>query len=308
MWLFFVVFLLSSSALYARKSFTPDYFIKKHNLVLPEIPDKSFDITDFTHDNDKWTYSYFGSTNTIKCVKRHLNIQGLPSNYRYNYYTYSNDTTYIKSRTISEKTGDTLSKRDIAEINKGLIQIIYNPDTKCTTYVEYTTYVDIKDRKMEKKKCPGDEEPTGQEFSYDEFNEYIESIETYRGKVDSSSIRRLYLTSFDSLAADYMLIDGVKPVLVELNIYNKNHKVTQKYTFGIYAQNFKVTKFEKYIYTTAGNVHRVYLFMAVDRKNLDKGYKLANYTEYEYDNQGRLATMTTRVIPDPKYKKKNTAK
>ena len=54
----------------------------------------------------------------------------------------------------------------------------------------------------------------GQVFNNKKHDEYIESIETYQGKIDSNSIRRYYLTPFDSVVADLMVMKGKNPLLL----------------------------------------------------------------------------------------------
>jgi hypothetical protein len=153
---------------------------------------------------------------------------------------------------------------------------------------------------LDVRKCPGDTGFGGQVFNKTKHDEYIESIETYRGEIDSNTIRRYYLTPFDSIVADFMVTKRKEPFIVRLNVYNNNKKKKYSFGFGIFSNFNEVINFNHYTYTDKGQIHRDYYFFVIDRNAKDKSYELVNYTEYEYDSLGRKIRETTRVKPDPK--------
>lgn len=297
-----IVLLLSTT--YGRKSFTADYFVKKDSLHLPVVTKELLDISKHTHKSHTMRYTYVGKTSNIDSVYSYLDLQAFPPNMEYKKYHYAHDSVFISSVSINQRNGDTTTLYDDTYTENGLKKIAFDKMTKCSTFVTYQKWGK---RKREVSKCPGEYEPAGQVFDLVEHGEYIDEIETRRGKVDSSDIRRFYLSSFDSLVAEYMVIDSAHSIPVNLYYFNAHKKVINKFSFGTISENFKVTNFEKYTYTPNGKIYRIYFCKTVDRLDLKKGYKLVNYTEYEYDKLGRLTTMTTRVPPDPKYQKKDNA-
>ena len=295
----FVILLFCSAN--AQMRFQPEYFINKHNLKLPSITKEMLNISEFSHISDKWIYYYSGINKELDSVERNLTIEGFEPNFTRDIYTNMKDTTYVKSVSISLEKFDTTSMRNIKYTNNFRNKISLNPKTNCI----YHSKVDKRGIKLlDVNKCPGENDFGGQVFKNTVHANYIESIEEYRGKIDSNSIRRYYLTPFDSIAADYMVKKGEEPFVVCLNIYNNKNRKQTSYSFDIFSKTHEVFDFDYYTYINNNDLHRVYHFQVKNSKAKIREYELVNYTEYEYDKLGRKTTMITRVKPDPKYQKK----
>jgi len=296
------IFLLLIGAADARKRFTPEYFVKKHDLVLPVATKELLDVSKHTHKSDTWEYFYIGKTDKRDSISRYMDFQAFPANKTSGKYGYRNDTIVVFSVAIAQDNGDTTTLDSTIYTNNSLTKKSRDLLRDCSYYSAFQPWANK--RLYDKSKCRGEAEPTGQEFVFTEYEEYIEDVEYFKGKIDSNTIRRYYFNDFDSLVADYMVRPGSEPLIVDLRFYDKNHRQTMQYSFGISVAQLQVTDFQKFTYTPANRLHRVYLFSALDYAAPKKGYELTNYTEYEYDTLGRLVRMTTRVPPDPKYQKK----
>lgn len=297
-----LIFLLIIGAADARKRFTPEYFVKKHDLVLPVATRELLDVSKHTYKINAWEYFYIGKSDKLDSVYNYKDLLTYTVNEDFRKYSYKGDTVIYRSISIAQNNGDTLTNDIIKRTDNYLTEIFLSLKDSCCYYRAFQPWANK--RIYNKSKCRGEAEPTGQEFVFTEHEEYIEDIEYNKGKIDSTNIRRYYFNVFDSLVADYMVRPGSEPLLVDLRFYNKNHLQTMQYSFGISVAQFQVTDFQKFTYTPANKLHRIYLFSALDYAAPEKGYELTNYTEYEYDNLGRLVRMTTRVPPDPKYQKK----
>jgi len=281
----------------AQKRFTSEYFVKKYNLTLPKVTEDMLDVSELTYTSDSWEYFYQGKTEKLDSVVQHLTIEGFMPSMTIMRYTYKNDTVYVRYISISMTTGDTLnnSKKTFTKNFKN--KSIFDLQTNC---IWKSRFDERGIKLLDVRKCPHEKEFSGQVFNNTIHDEYIESIETYRGEIDSNSIRRYYLTSFDSIAADFMVKKGNDPFIVRLNTYNKNNKRQASYAFGIYSNLNEVLNFDYYTYTDKGQLHRAYHFEVKDRNAEEKEYELVNFTEYEYDKLGRKIKTTTRVKPDKK--------
>ena len=293
----FTVLLILISISAAKKPFTPDYFINKHNLKLPEITGEMLDISNHTHRSDLWEYFYVGTADTLDSVYNFRTLQAYHDSKHFEIYSYSLDTTIINIFSIAQDNGDTTNKRlqKITENGKRVISI--DLKRNCTWYHKKNEWGK---RIYEKLKCPGDKKPRGQEFEYTDHGEYIEAIPFKRGKVDSNNIRRYYFTAYNSIVADYLVEKQKTPFLVELHLY-KDKKPATVYEFSIFDTLHPIVNIYHYTYNKAGKQQKNYFLTAVDWKNPKKGYELANYTEYEYDTLGRKVKASTWVVPDPEY-------
>jgi len=285
----------------AQKRFTSEYFVKKYNLKLPKVTEDMLDVSELTHTSDSWEYFYQGKTEKLDSVVRMLTIERFPRNLQTDKYRYTTDTVYVSSVSILiDSGGDTSSATNYKYVDNFRTQIAYKPKTNC---IWKSRFDERGIKLLDVRKCPHEKEFSGQVFNNTIHDEYIESIETYRGEIDSNSIRRYYLTSFDSIAADFMVKKGNDPFIVRLNTYNKNNKRQASYAFGIYSNLNEVLNFDYYTYTDKGQLHRAYHFEVKDRNAEEKEYELVNFTEYEYDKLGRKIKTTTRVKPDKKQQK-----
>jgi hypothetical protein len=280
---------------FAQKGFTPEYFVKKHNLILPEINEKNIDISKHTHKSDSWFYFYKGNSDRVDSVYRFLNIERLPANKQYDIYHYKNDSVVISSISIAQNIMDTTNNLQITFSDNYKNKTYYDKMNKCYTFVKFTPWGK---RKSEKNLCPGDKEPHGQEFTFTKRGDYIEATERYNGSIDSNTIRRYYFSSFDSLVADYMVKTDTP--LVSLFFYTKTRKIQIEYTFDFNKYHDKVDNFDYYTYTSSDKLFRIYHFDSIYEtvKAIKREYELINYTEYSYDSLGRKTSMITRVIPD----------
>jgi hypothetical protein len=282
----------------AQKRFTSDYFVSKYNLSLPEVSQEMLDISALTHTSDLWEYYYHENTDKLDSIVRMLTIEGAPRNLQKDEYRYYGDTVYVNSVSIFiDRKGDTSSVTNFKYTDEFRTQLAYKPKYNC---IWKSSFDERGIKLLDVCKCPGDTGFRGQVFNKTKYNEYIESIETYRGEIDSNTIRRYYLTPFDSIVADFMVTKRKEPFIVRLNVYNNNKKKKYSFGFGIFSNINEVISFNYYTYTDKNQLHRSYYFDVINRKAKEKSYELVNYTEYEYDSLGRKIRVTTRVKPDPK--------
>jgi hypothetical protein len=288
--------LLMLYAEFPEKRYAPDFFVRKHDLNLPKVTEEMLDASKHTHASDSWYYFYQGKTNRVDSVYRRLNIQGFPPNGTHDKYAYRGDSVVVHSASVAETSGDTTTHYLISHTNDFRTTVYQRLKTGCHIYVHYASWGK---RISEKVQCPSDPEPAGQEFELIDRGEYLESIETYKGEIDSNTIRRYYFSPFDSLVADYMVRRDKEPFLVRLRFYGRDHKQKLEYGFGIFSNINEVVDFDYRTYTAEGRPHRVYHFAAKDTWAESMEYELSNYTEYTYDSLGRKRTVITRVVPEP---------
>jgi hypothetical protein len=293
----FVLLLFASITFTQTKYFTPEYFVKKHNLKLPEVRDQNIDISKHTHKSDSWFYFYKGKSDTIDSVYDYLNIERFPPNKEYGKYSYRGDSVIIKSIAISQRSYDTTSNLIITFTDNYCSKRYFDNKNGCYTFVKFTPWGV---RKSEKKLCPSEKEPHGQDFAFENKGSFVECLETYNGKVDSNTIRHYFFSSFDSLVADYMVEKETPPFLAGLIFYTNKNKRKIDYHFDLFKHYNEVINFNYHTYRPDGKLFRTYFFDANDKKPKEKEYILINYTEYSYDSLGRKTTMITYVIPDKK--------
>jgi hypothetical protein len=282
----------------AQKRFNADYFISKYNLNLPKITKDMLDISEFTHNSDLWESFYQGKTEKLDSITRKLAIQGFDSSRRVIRYNYESDSVVVREVSVSLTNYDTLSNWITTSYSNNFnIKKALNLKTNCI----YKSSFDERGIKMlDVSKCPGDTGFDGQVFYFDKKEEYLEKYRNKNGKIDSNSIRRYYLTPFDSIVADFIVRREKEPSIVRLNVYNNSKKKQYSYGFDFYRNINEVYNFNYYTYNNKGLLHRNYYFFAKDIDAKVKSYELVNYTEYEYDSLGRKIRETTRVKPDVK--------
>ena len=297
----FLFVFLSASIVLAQKGFTPEYFVKKHNLKLPEVDIDKIDVSKYTHRNDSWLYFYKGQSRKVDSTYRYLNIEGFPPNKQYEKYTYKGDSTFVRQIAIAQDNLDTTNNYEIAITNNGQAEKSFN---KTRNYCNFVTYTSWGCLKSEKFLNPGDKEPHGHECSLVKIGDYIESIETRENKVDSSDIQRYYFSAFDSLVAQYTLSKKEDPALMNLIFYTNTHKKKIEYDFDFFKHSNEVTTFDIYTYRPNGNLFRMYLFDSKAHRPSKGGskppreYKLLSYVEYSYDSLGRKTSMISYDPPD----------
>jgi len=281
----------------AQNQFTSDYFVSKYNLSLPEVTKGMLDISDLTHTSDLWKYYYKGKTDKLDSAIEDLTIQRFPYSRAFMVYTHKGDTSIERLISISLDSGDTLSNWIITYNNNFRDKSALDLETNC---IWKSRFDDRGIKLLDVRKCPGEKDFDGQFFHLITKDEFLEKYRNKNGEIDSNSIRLYYLTPFDSIAADFIVMKGKEPFIVRLNVYNKKRKKQYSYGFGIYSNINEVLSFNYYTYTDKNQLHRSYYFDVIDRKATDKRYILVNYTEYEYDSLGRKIRETTRVKPDSK--------
>jgi hypothetical protein len=212
-------------------------------------------------------------------------------------YNYKPDSVIVREVSVSKTKGDTLNNWITAYSKDFRFENALDLETNCFWQSRFD---DRGIKLLDVRKCQGENDFDGQVFHLNTKDDYLEKYRNKNGEIDSNSIRLYYLTSFDSIAADFMVMKGKKPFIVRLNTYNKKRKKQYSYGFGIFSNINEVLSFNYYIYTDKNQLHRSYYFDVIDRKAKDKRYMLVNYTEYEYDSLGRKIRVTTRVKPDPK--------
>ncbi|MBD3344449.1 MAG: hypothetical protein GF401_05250 [Chitinivibrionales bacterium] len=296
-----IFLLLFCADIYALKSFSPSQFVNIHNLKLPAISEKMLDFSKHAHESDSWRYFYIGKSGKIDSVYNYRKLRNFHELAQIHTYEYRDDTTLIAELSIAQDNGDTLSRwvRKISQ--KGRFEVSIDINRNCTWYHKRNKWGK---RIYEKKQCPGDEEPEGSEFNYIDRGDYIESIKTKKGKVDSNSIRRYYFTDFDSVVADYIVTTYQKPTLVSLIKYGKNKKVKTKFGFNSFDTLNSIVNINHYEYDSKNRLFREYYLTANDFNDPSDGYQLANYTQFEYDSLGRLKKKTTWVVPEESDKDK----
>ena len=282
---------------HAQNRFNADYFVSKYNLNLPKISKEMLNISELTHNSDLWEYFYKRQTEKLDSVTRKLTVQGFDSSRKILHYNYKSDSVIVREISISVVNGDTL----VNMINFYKDNFRYKKALDLQSNCIWQSRFDDRGIKLlDVRKCPGEIDFDGQVFHLNTKDDYLEKYRNKNGEIDSNSIRLYYLTSFDSIAADFMVMKGKKPFIVRLNTYNKKRKKQYSYGFGIFSNINEVLSFNYYTYTDKNQLHRSYYFDVIDRKAKDKRYELVNYTEYEYDSLGRKIRVTTRVKPDVK--------
>jgi hypothetical protein len=292
-----MILLFASSAAFSQKGFTPEYFVKKHKLKLPEVNEENIDISKHTYKSDSWSYFYLGKTDKIDSVYRHLTLQSFAAIKQYEKYAYRNDSIFVNIISIAQDEFDTTVNEKTIITNNYQSELCFNLLRKEKIYLEFTPWGK---RKCEKWLRPGDKEPAGQEFAFTKKGDYVEAIETYKGKINLNDIRRYYFTSFDSLCAEYIVKPDNQPRLISLFFYTKDGKVMIEYGIDFIKYFNEVDNYNFYTYTPDGKLFRNYYFNLKNDSYTDKPreYELVNYTEYIYDTLGRKATMITRMVPD----------
>jgi hypothetical protein len=281
----------------AQKRFTSDYFISKYNLSLPEVTQKMLEVSELTHTSDLWEYFYQEKTDKIDSVVRNMTIERFNPSRRVQRYNYKPDSVIVREVSVSKTKGDTLNNWITAYSKDFRFENALDLETNCFWQSRFD---DRGIKLLDVRKCQGENDFDGQVFHLNTKDDYLEKYRNKNGEIDSNSIRLYYLTSFDSIAADFMVMKGKKPFIVRLNTYNKKRKKQYSYGFGIFSNINEVLSFNYYTYTDKNQLHRSYYFDVIDRKAKEKSYELVNYTEYEYDSLGRKIRVTTRVKPDVK--------
>src|SRR5690554_3119218 len=213
-----------------QKRFSSDYFFKKYNLKLPEVTREMLDITKLTHTSDSWEYFYKGNTNKIDSTIENLTIQGFPPSRKIMTYIYKGDTTKERLISIGLDDGDTLNNYVRTFTDDFRSKESLDLETNC---IWKSRFDERGIKLLDVSKCPGEKEFSGQVFHLDIKDEYLEKHKEKDGGIDSNSIRRYYLTPFDSIAADFMVKKGKTPFIVRLNTYNKHNKKQASFAFGI---------------------------------------------------------------------------
>ncbi len=292
-WIIALCFIVSG-----QKRFSSDHFVKIYDLELPKVTQKMLDITKLTYTSDSWEYFYQGKTEKLDSVVDYLTIQGFPRDLQIEKYRYTDDTVYVSSVSVwLDSGGDTSSIRNYKYADAFRTKISHNPKTNC---IWKSRFDERGIKLLDVSKCPDEKDFSGQVFNLGIKDEYLEKHKEKDGGIDSNSIRRYYLTPFDSIVADFMVKKGKTPFIVRLNTYNKKNKKQASFAFGIYSNINEVLNFDYYTYTNTNKLHRVYHFEVKNRNVKDKEYELVNFTEYEYDKLGRKIKKTTKVTPDKK--------
>ena len=298
----FLIIFLSVTVVLAQKGFTPEYFVKKHNLKLPEVDVGNVDVSKCTQNDSKYFF-YQGKTKNIDSVYSYVTFRGVPTAKLYEKYHYQSDSILVRQTEIAQDNYDTMSKREIVIYDNYKTETRFDRKRNCKIYLKRTSWGQPMG---EKSLCPGDKEPHGQEFTLTKMNDYVESIETYENKVDSSDIRRYYFSAFDSLVAQYTLSKKEDPALMNLIFYTNTHKKKIEYDFDFFKHSNEVTTFDIYTYRPDGNLFRMYLFDSKAHRPSKGGskppreYKLLSYVEYSYDSLGRKTSMISYDPPDAK--------
>lgn len=295
------IILLFSASVMAKQPFTTEDFIKKHNLNLPEITSDLLDTSKHIHRSDLWEYFYLGKTDKLDSVFNYRTLQAYHDIKHYQIYEHSNDSTFVERFSIAQDNFDTTSHSKRIVTENGLVEKSTDLKRNCTWYHKRQPWANQKIYEL--SQCPGDSAPRGQVIDYKDHGDYIEAIETYKGKVDSNTIRRFYFTNFDSVVADYIVKSFHGPRLMSLYRYTKQHKMRTAYHFNFYDTLNLVTRMAHYEYDEKNRVSRIYNFYIISRSDPAKGYKMTNYTNVEYDSLGRKTKETTWVVPNPEYDK-----
>jgi hypothetical protein len=212
------------------------------------------------------------------------------------------DTVFITDVILGLETKDTLHRSIVTYTENYKKKRAFDIKRNCIFDSEF----DERGIKLlDVSKCPGENDFCGQVFRLEKHDNYLESIPVKRGIVDSNNIRRYYLTSFDSIVADFLVEKNREPVFFNFITYNNFKKPVYKYQFDVFRKSDPIISFNYHTYDSSGRLKKIYYFQTIDWNNPGNGFNLVNYTEYEYDKLGRKTTMITRVRPDPKYQKKD---
>lgn len=288
-----LVFILSANA---QKSFSPEYFIKKHNLRIPKITKEMLNILKHTHASDSWFYFYPDNDDRVDSVYNYRNIQGFDPIHHYDKYSYRRDSVFIRGISIVEPDLDTTTNKIIIFTDNFRTKYAHNSVGR--SYKYFNKLTPWGKLAMEKWQYPGDKEPHGRDFKLIKHDDYIESIEVDEGKIDSTDRRYYYFTPFDSLIAECIVENGKEPVIISLRNFNVYKNLQNEYQFNFYGHTCVPDRIIYKTYTKTGRLNREYFFSIKNRKAEKKEYTLTNYTQFTYDKRGRKKRMITYVVPD----------
>ncbi|NLL13329.1 MAG: hypothetical protein GX267_07990, partial [Fibrobacter sp.] len=198
----------------AQKRFTSDYFISKYNLSLPEVTQKMLEVSELTHTSDLWEYFYQEKTDKIDSVVRNMTIERFNPSRRVQRYNYKPDSVIVREVSVSKTKGDTLNNWITAYSKDFRFENALDLETNCFWQSRFD---DRGIKLLDVRKCQGENDFDGQVFHLNTKDDYLEKYRNKNGEIDSNSIRLYYLTSFDSIAADFMVMKGKKPFIVRLN-------------------------------------------------------------------------------------------
>ncbi len=267
--------------------YQPEYFIKKHSLNLPHITPDMSDISRHSYILDIKEYFYLGSTSNLDSVIRYIHIKRPIREYER--YLYLGDTTISKVVSITEK-GDTVDQLIVTSDRLHNTRRYVDLESQCMHTIQLNEWGK---KIVDKAKCSGDKEFSGQEVEFRKNGNCTEAIPKNNGIVDSNGIRKYYLNSFNNIVAEYSIDKRGGFRISQLITYNvHNNPIYQYNIIGFDKWNF-VEKFNHYVYDSSGRLKRDYLYKTADRKKKKKGFQLVNYTEYEYDDLGRKIRMIT---------------
>src|SRR5690554_638629 len=284
----------------AQKRFFAEYFVQKYNLKLPEITQEMLNVANLSHTSDLWEYFYKGNTHKLDSIIENLTIQGFPPSRKIMIYIYKGNTTKERLISIGLDNGDTLNNYVRTFTDDFRTKESLDLETNC---IWKSRFDERGIKLLDVRKCPGEKEFSGQVFSLEKHENYLESIPIKEGVVDSNNIRRYYLAPFDSIVADFLVERNKTPVFFNLIIYNKQQQPVYKYSFDVFRQSNPVVNYNYHTYDNAGRLKRIYLFYIKNWNSPEDGFVLTNVTEYEYDKIGRKVKKTTKVMPDKKEKK-----
>ena len=275
----------------AQKRFNADYFISKYNLNIPKVTKEMLDVSELTNIVDFCEYFYHRNTEKLDSVTRKLTMKGFEPNRRVQSYIYNFNSVTVKEVSVSLINGDTLNEWIKFIRNKLRDTTILNLKIKS---VWITSYDKHGIKSVEAIKYPGEIDFVWKFFDNTKHDEYIESLRYIKGEIDSNSIMRYYFSPFKSIVAEFEVKKGKGPSISRLNIYNNKKKI--QYRFSFFSN--EVYKFSYYTYTEKRQIHREYIFIIKERDAEDISFEPGSYTEYEYDNLGRVIRETTRVKPN----------
>jgi len=296
---YFIIFFIFVTTIYGQKKFETGYFVEKYGLNPPEVTEKMLDVSGHTHASDAWQYFYIENTGKIDSAYNQRNLEALGETKTFEKYRHKKETVFVDVVTIAANNGDTLYESEIIYTDNFKTQVSTVKTSNCTYYSQFN---DWGAKNYDKIKCSGDKKPRGTEYEFTKRTEFIEVVPRKKSVVDSNNIRRYYFTPFDSVVADMLIERNKEPKIFNLYKYNNEKLKVYKYGFNVFDQKNPIVKCNYYKFDKRGRLEIEYFINAVDYYDLEKGFELVNYTEYEYDNLGRKTKMITWVKPEPKKK------
>lgn len=294
-----VILLFLYSGLYARTTFTFNYFVDKFKLTLPEITEKHLDQTGFITDPDSIVFLYVNDSRKIQSEIRYHDTSAFKIKKEVRDYLYKDDTTVINGISIDFRTGDTVNFYTEHLMSNGFKSLIYSYNRKCGKgyKISYEESGPLMVNQNYRTRCSDNNDQwKGYKTKVDKFDGFIETrdYDIVTNNRRKKYNRRFYLTSFDSAFAQcFYYPETKKESLIRLIKY-KNKLRRYEYSFSSTDSGKDLYQITYYRYSRNGIISRKYFFNVKYNKNNLPTPVLDMIVDYHYDSKGRLCKQTSK--------------